>query len=70
MTNYINTGKAIRRAMGYYEISTADLAEKMGISRQSVYLWKRSNDMSINRLSEIAEEIGCESVNEIIAMGL
>ena len=67
MTN-INTGKAIRRAMGYHEVSTAQLAEKMGISRQSVYLWKRSKDMSINRLSEIAEEIGCD-VQDMIKMG-
>ena len=66
--NKIDTGRCIRRAMGFHEIRTDELADKMQISRQSVYLWKRSKDMSINRLAEIADEIGCD-VHELIRMG-
>ena len=54
----IDTGKAIRRAMGYKEVTTLEVASKMGVSRQAVYGWRRSKDLGVKRMSEVADIIG------------
>ena len=65
----IDTGKSIRRAMGYKECTSIELSRKMNISRQSVYLWRKSTDMSVNKLAEIANCIDID-FNKMLSMGI
>lgn len=50
----IDTGKGIRRAMGYKEVSCVKIAEALGVTKQTVYFWKKSKDLSVNKLNDVA----------------
>lgn len=63
----IDTGKAIRRAMGYKEVTTLEVASKMGVSRQAVYGWRRSKDLGVQRMSQLAGIMGI-SLAELLEM--
>lgn len=63
----IDTGKAIRRAMGYNEVTTLEVARKMEVSRQAVYGWRRSKDLGVHRMSQLAGIMGI-SLAELLEM--
>ena len=63
----IDTGKAIRRAMGYKEVTTLEVARKMEVSRQAVYGWRKSKDLGVQRMSQLAAIMGI-SLAELLEM--
>ena len=42
-----DTGKAIRMAMAAKNVTTLEVADKLDVSRQAVYGWRRSKDLGV-----------------------
>lgn len=59
----IDTGKGIRRAMGYNEVSCVKIAETLGVTKQTVYFWKKSKDLSVNKLNDVANVMGMSIID-------
>lgn len=62
-----DTGKAIRMSMASKNVTTLEVARKMEVSRQAVYGWRRSKDLGVHRMSQLAGIMGI-SLAELLEM--
>ena len=62
-----DTGKAIRMAMAAKNVTTLEVADKLDVSRQAVYSWRRSKDLGVQRMSQLAAIMGI-SLEELLGM--
>lgn len=62
MTTKINIGRCIRIAQVKYDMTGADLAIKMNVSRQQIARWRKADDMKISRIELFAEAFGVSAI--------
>ena len=64
--NLISIGKFIQDGRKHYEMTQAELAEKLGVSPQSVSNWERGESMpDIAKLEDLSRELGA-SIDAIL----
>ncbi len=54
MTKVINIGRCIRIAQVKKDMTGADLANRMNVSRQQISRWRKADDMKFSRVEEFA----------------
>lgn len=58
----MNIGKQIRMAMTDRGVASANLARQMGVSRQTVYRWRMSDDLKWSTIMRFCDGVGITPV--------
>lgn len=64
----MNIAKSLRIAIATKNIKKQDLADELGIHKQQISTWLRTNSMNNTNLAAVASKLGY-SVSEFIALG-
>jgi len=68
MSNQINVGKCLRIAQEKTGVRNSQLADKMGVAVQQVSRWRNRDDMTVQKVSELASCLDM-TVGEFLELG-